>query len=289
MDNSGGFTPAPPPPPPPPEGGGGGGGAGGGFTPKTLGDVLSTAFDLYKANAATFLQIVAIVVIPLTFVQYLLTDVAFKNTASLTINQETGEISGGSSFGRGILILIVAGVIGYLIQYLVTGAITRSAAGSLVGMKIDVGESYRYAFKRLAGLILVAILIALAVGVGLILLIIPGLIFAVFFSVAIPAFVIEHRKGTEALSRSWNLVRGSFWHVLGVIFVAGLLAAVVSGILGAIGGTSFFLSWIFGAIAQIIVSPFVALVGVVLYVDLRARHENLTPDGLRGELSSSGV
>jgi hypothetical protein len=156
-------------------------------------------------------------------------------------------------------------------------------------MDINVGDSYRYAFKRIAGLLLVSILIALAVGVGLILLVIPGIIFAVFFSVAIPAFVIEDKRGTEALSRSWNLVKGSWWHVLGVIFVAGLIAAVVGGILGAIGGSNFFLSWVFGAIAQIITAPFVALVAVVLYLDLRARHEALGPDVLRDELTRNAV
>jgi hypothetical protein len=61
---------APPPPPPPSAGGGGA------IPQRGLGDILTAAFELYRANAAKLIQIVAIVVIPLTFVSALLTKVA---------------------------------------------------------------------------------------------------------------------------------------------------------------------------------------------------------------------
>jgi uncharacterized membrane protein YeaQ/YmgE (transglycosylase-associated protein family) len=89
------------------------------------------------------------------------------------------------------------------------------------------------------------------------------------------------------MSRSWGLVSGSWWHTLGTIFVAGLLAGVVSGIIGALGGSTLIGSWIFGAIGQIITAPFVALVAVVLYVDLRARREGLSADQLGTELDAA--
>jgi hypothetical protein len=71
-----------------------------------------------------------------------------------------------------------------------------------------------------------------------------------------------------------------------VFFVALIIAGVVNAILGAIGGSNFFLYWIFTAIAQIITAPFVALVAVILYVDLRARHEGLTSDQLGSQLDA---
>jgi L-cysteine desulfidase len=121
-------------------------------------------------------------------------------------------------------------------------------------------------------------------------LIIPGIIFAVMLTVSVPALVVENRKGTDAMGRSWNLVKGHFWHVLGTIFVAGIITGIISGIIGAIGaaiGDNWFISWIFQALAQILVAPFSALVGVLLYLDLRARSESLTPDQLRGELANN--
>ncbi len=89
------------------------------------------------------------------------------------------------------------------------------------------------------------------------------------------------------MSRSWNLVRGHFWHALVVILVAAIITGIVQGILTAIGGDNWFVRWIFTAIAQIITAPFTALVTVLLYLDLRARKEALTAERLRTELASS--
>ena len=85
MDDSGGF--APPPPPPPSAGGGGN------IPQRGLGDILSTAFEVYKANAAKLIVIVAIVVIPLSFISHFLTGVVFKRTvektSTIVINGQT--------------------------------------------------------------------------------------------------------------------------------------------------------------------------------------------------------
>jgi hypothetical protein len=259
---------------------------GGGFAPKGLGDILSSAWDLYRANAAQLIQIVAAVVVPLTLVQAFLIRVAFKRDCS-DVNTLSDLNKCTSSFGRSLLLGAIAALIGVMIQQLLTGALTRGAAGSLVGRPVDVAASYRYALSRLGGLIGLAFLIALVVGVGFVLLIIPGIIFAVFLSMAVPSFIIERRGVTDSMSRSWNLVRGSWWHVLLVVVVAAILAGIVNNVITAIGGSSFLGAWIAAAIAQIITAPFVALVGVVLYVDLRARREGLDSATLMRELDSA--
>jgi hypothetical protein len=276
MDDSGGLG-APPPPPPP------GAGGGGQIPQRGLGDILSVAFDVYKANAAKLIQIVAIVVVPLTFILALLTQVAFKQNCENI--QTLGDVNRCvGSLGRSLLLGAIAGFIAIAIQQLIQGSLTRGAAGALIGREIDVKGSYQYAFSRLWGLIGLALLIAIVVGVGLLLLIIPGIILAVFLAVAVPAFIIERLGVTASMSRSWQLVSGSWWHVLLVIFVAGLIANVINQLLTAIGGHTFIGVWIMSTIAQIITAPFVALVGVVLYVDLRARHESLDASALGADL-----
>jgi hypothetical protein len=56
------------------------GGPQGSIPPKTLGEILSAAFNLYKANAASLILIVAIVVVPLTFISSLFSGVVFRGT-----------------------------------------------------------------------------------------------------------------------------------------------------------------------------------------------------------------
>jgi hypothetical protein len=276
---------APPPPPPPSAGGGGA------IPQRSLGEILTTAFELYRANASKLITLVAVVVIPLTLLIAIFTEVLVSNAGQAvrtTFDPETGELTSATvdttSFGAAILLGLLTALLAAVIQQLLTGALTRGAAGSLLGRPVDVKASYGYALSRLWGLIGLAILVGLVVGIGFVLFIIPGIIFLGFLAVATPAFVVERLGVTAAMSRSWNLVRGHWWHTLFVIAVAAIIAGVVGQVLGAIGGRSFFGVWITSAIAQIITAPFVALVGVVLYVDLRARREALTGDLLGAEL-----
>jgi hypothetical protein len=173
------------------------------------------------------------------------------------------------------------------IQQLLAGAVTRGGAAATLGREVDVKASYRYAFSRIWGLIGLALLIGLVVGVGFILFIIPGIIFLVFLSVSVAGFIIERLGAVDSMKRSWRLVGGHWWHTFGVIIVAAILAGIVNGILTAIGGSSFLGSWIFSSIAQIITAPWVALVYVLLYIDLRARHEGLSSAQLGTELDAA--
>jgi hypothetical protein len=276
---------APPPPPPPSAGGGGA------IPQRGLGDILTAAFELYRANAAKLIQIVAIVVIPLTFLSALLTKVIFKPTCTVDVQTVQGlqvavnNCTGG--FARGALLSAIGFFIAIAIQQLLAGAVTRGGAAATLGREVDVSASYRYAFSRIGGLIGLALLIGLIVGIGFILLIIPGIIFLVFLSVSVAAFIVERLGAVDSMKRSWRLVSGNWWHTLGVIVVASILAGIVNGILTAIGGSSFIGSWIFSSIAQIITAPWVALVYVLLYVDLRARHEGLSSAQLGTELDAA--
>ena len=252
--------PIPPPPPPPP------GTPPGprGIRTRTPGEIWSEAFRIYRENAANLLLIVAVVVVPLTFVSAVIV--------------QTGVT---------ILGLLVGAAIGIIIWAVLQAAVLRGAAQATIGDPVDIEASYRWGLARFGSVLLVALLVGIVVAVGFLLLVIPGLIFLVFLSVSEPALIVENRRGTEAMSRSWNLVRGHFWHALVVILVAAIITGVIQGILSAIGGDNWFVAWIFTAIAQIITAPFTALVTVLLYLDLRDRTEALTAERLRTELASS--
>jgi hypothetical protein len=275
--------PTPPPPPPPMMSG-----PQGGIPPKRLGEILTAAFNIYKANASQLILIVAVVVVPLSLISALFSGVVFAPDKVQVTN--TGGQVVFDYAGRGLGVALLAGAIAALIAVLISAvlqaAILRAAAQATIGDPVDVEASYRYGLKRLWSVILVSILVGLVVAVGFILLVIPGIIFLVFLSVSIPVLIVEGRRGTEAMGRSWNLVKGNFWHAFGVIVVAALIVGIISGIIGAIGGDNWAVRWIFTAIAQILTVPFASLVSVLLYLDLRARSESLSADTLRQELAS---
>jgi hypothetical protein len=109
-------------------------------------------------------------------------------------------------------------------------------------------------------------------------------------AVSVEALVVEGRRGTQAMGRSWELVGGHWWHAFGALVVAGLLTGVVNELITApFGGTNWFVQAVAAAVATTVTMPYGVLVGVLLYLDLRARKENLTLETLRTDLQTSAT
>jgi hypothetical protein len=114
------------------------------------------------------------------------------------------------------------------------------------------------------------------------LFIIPGIWIGIRLATSTQALVVEGRRPTEAMGRSWALVGGHWWHALGTLVVAGLLTFVVNALITTpFNQASWFLQAVVAAVATVITLPYSTLVGVLLYLDLRARKEQLTLERLR--------
>ena len=230
----------------------------------------------------------AVVVVPLSFISAFLSGVAFApNTHTVRIFGKPEVVADTRGLGVVLLVVAIGAVISVIISAVLQAAILRAAAEATIGDPVDAEASYRYGFKRLGSVIWVSVLVGLAVGIGFILLIVPGIIALGFLCVSVPVLIVENRRGTDAMGRSWNLVKGHFWHALGVILVAALIVGFVNGIVSSIGGSAWVVRWILTAIATTITAPFTALVSVLLYLDLRARSEALSASTLRSELAAN--
>jgi hypothetical protein len=260
-------------PPPPP------------LRPRSVGDILQAAFQLYARHWRTLLQLVAVVVVPLTLVQYLIGEQLPEGTVEVRDN--TLVVTRG--FWATLVAGLVFAAITVLMTQVLTGAIAWAVARILVGREPDVGECYRFGYARLWSILLVGVLTALAVMAGFILLVIPGLIVLTRLVCSIPALVVERRRGSRALGRSWDLVRGFGWPVFGAMVVTALLTGLVSGILTApVGNSGWFVRAILAAIGSVITTPFTALVVGLIYFDLRVRKERLDVATLERELEAAG-
>jgi hypothetical protein len=119
-------------------------------------------------------------------------------------------------------------------------------------------------------LVAVSILFGLGVGIGFVLLIIPGLILLTIWCVVAPVTVLERPGVFAAFGRSRELVRGNGWQVFGVIVIVflivlgvSILAGIVSEPLGSVGRA--LIRWAVNAVT----APITALSASVLYFALR--------------------
>jgi hypothetical protein len=252
--------------------------------PLGIGEILSTAFQLYRRHWRTLLAIAAVVVVPLTLLQYLLGDVV--RTQGETTSNGVVETATWSVWTAGLL----AALAGLLMYLVLTGAITRAVAAEVAGEDPSVEQSYRFGFHRLGSVLLVSVLVGLAIIGGLILFVIPGIYIGVRLAVSIEALVVEGRRGTEAMGRSWGLVGGHWWHAFFTLLVAALLTGIVNAVITApFSATGWFVQGVAAAVATVVTLPYGVLVGVLLYLDLRARKERLSLETLRADLQASAA
>ena len=261
-------------------------GQGGGpaaLTPRGIAEILSAAFQLYRRHWRTLMAIAAVVVVPLTLLQY-----GIGHWFRTNGQQLQGQVGVSTSFWAVASASLLAALVALLLYQVLTGAITRNIAAEVAGQDLGLEQSYRFGFARLGPILVVSILVGLATLLGLIVFIIPGIYIGVRLAVSIQALVIEGRRGTEAMRRSWDLVGGHWWHAAFTLLVAALLTGVVNAVITApFSAGAWFIQAVAAAIATTVTLPFGALVGVLLYLDLRARKERLDLDTLKANLQAS--
>ncbi len=148
--------------------------------------------------------------------------------------------------------------------------------GAILRHLRDGGSALR-AYGRLegalAGLIVGSFLAFLGIGVGLVLLIVPGLVLASRWSLLGPAAVFDQRGPIGALGRSNELVKGATVRVLAVMTVATLAGAVLAAVptvVAELVSPGFVAAVVLGLSVDLLLLPLVAAAAYVVY---RARTE----------------
>ncbi len=210
------------------------------------GRVIGEAFQTYRDHAGALLG-GAVIVIGLAAV----INGLFATTGSLAL------------VAVGVLVSIVAGV-------LYAGYVVKLVQDVRDGRRdFSVGELFSAAAPYIGTLFLNGLLAGIAITIGFILIIVPGLILITIWSVIAPSIVVEDRGVIEAFGRSRELVRGNGWNVFGAIVLAFLIVIAVSIVAGLIGSALGDAGRVvLQAIANVVTAPIAALVASILFFDL---------------------
>ncbi|HWL90518.1 MAG TPA: glycerophosphoryl diester phosphodiesterase membrane domain-containing protein [Actinomycetota bacterium] len=275
--------------------------------PMGVGEILDAAIRLYRARWKSLMAIVAIALVPITFLQAFLTRSLGSPIPSEPTTVGTGVDS--TLITSGVLTLIQL----LVIQPFLTAAIAKASADVYLGHPVVVGPTFRYAVSRIHSILWITILLVLVVllpGIVVVLFaalgateiaVVSGLLMIVLLVIVFVRFVfgstvlvVEGKKGSKALRRSWELAKGSFWKILGTLVLAGIMSSVVEGVLSIPGAIAFAAigpgGWPFlaigGSLAAILTTPFTTLITVLLYFDLRIRKEAFDLEVMAQEMSS---
>jgi hypothetical protein len=185
-----------------------------------------------------------------------------------------------------------------VVVFVISGALTVALSDICLGNRPTVRRSYSriLAHKRWWYLLSTTVLLTLAMYLGLILLVVPGMwlaIRALFTSIVV---TLEGRRNRDAIRRSLQLTKGQFWRIFGLLMLASLIAEALLVVLVLVltFGVSL-LALGTGLAAQVMAAliyvlavgiflPAIGLTTVLLYYDQRVRREAYDPQALSEDL-----
>lgn len=170
---------------------------------------------------------------------------------------------------------------------LLLGVVLLILIFTAISLPIGVGAALLFpALRHTAGASALGILIAV---LGIAAVVIAFIYVAVRLQLWMAVVFTENRGGAASLGRSWDLVRGHWWRVTGIGFVAGIViwicelavGAVMAAMVGVMGiDTSpdlllhrLQLISAIGGLARILTMPLLTAVWLTIYHDLIMRRE----------------
>jgi hypothetical protein len=228
-----------------------------------IGRALGRAIQIWFRNLVPFLLLSLVVYSPLVVLTYL-------HISDKVVSMTEGAFASWLTFGAALLGFVLSATLVY-------GVVMQ-----LRGQPAPLGQCISIGLKRLLPVIGVSMLSAIVIGVGFVLLVVPGIIFYCMLYVAVPASVVERPGLLGALRRSRELTRDYRLPIFGLLILVGVTGALLTlllekGVHPSVGPNTYL--WLSLA-QQVIVGSFSAVLVGVVYHDLRVAKEGASTEDL---------
>jgi len=255
--------------------------------PLSTGELLDRTFYLYRNHFALFAGIFALPQLCILALQ-------FVNLALKTPSRAP----------RYILLATMAMLLGHLVALAAAQAATVMAVSRIhLDRPASVMDSFSRVKNKILGVVVLSLAVGIAVGIGFIFLLVPGILLMLRWSLAVPAKVLENRGVGDAMSRSSELTQGNRGRIfviwtLFIMLDIGVDSLVRWPILVAAGGAAGFLhaplGWhvvMIGAtfISSCLVGPLATIAFSLVYYDQRVRKEAFDLQLMMSTLDAPGL
>ncbi len=231
---------------------------------KTASELVSEGWYLYIKNWRKFLPYLTILFVPTVILSLL-------GISSLYLSVYLPQSSLPSN-----LIIIAVSAASFVLNIWASIALTKALSAQLMGRPVEWKESFTTSNYLIWPVIYTSILMFLIVMGGFLLLIIPGIIFSVWYNFYFYSLVIENKKGLAALNNSKSLVVGRWWPIIWRLAVPAVvfgflnvfIVTIISFLIKLIPLTQFLamaLNSSLTSLVGIIVAPFSLGASLILY------------------------
>jgi hypothetical protein len=248
--------------------------------PQTISGVLDTVFQLYKASIAKVwpatLLLAAASVVPYVYLW-----IRLGSDRQAALGRLDGLVFSPGYWGMTLVAMLVSSW-GVGALYALQDAIARDE-------QMSMSEAFGLGANRMLLVFLSFILFGIALVLGMIALVIPGLILMVSLMLGSVLVVLERKNPIDALVGSHRLVWGHWWRTALILTVAFVIVIVLYVAVAFVAGVlvpmpdvadpvdivlyTQLISVAVTAVIQILLSPFYCALLLAIYYDLKVRKE----------------
>jgi hypothetical protein len=259
--------------------------------PQSIGGVLDTTFQLYKASLGRVWALCIIGALGglLSTIYELVALGEFDPTdpgAAAELIMDPGYL----------LVLLVA----IVLSLWSFGAIYLRMNAVGTGTPMTLGSALGAAFRRVPMLMVLGILFMIAIVVGWLLLVVPGVILTVSLILCFNLLLVDGKGPVAALTGSHHLVWGNWWRTAAVLTIGFVVVIVIYSAVGLLVGFAMptimraedpvvmgaVIGLMVGILGTLVITPFYTAMVIALYWDLKLRKEG---EDLAARVSALGT
>ena len=248
--------------------------------PMDIGDILDVAFRLFRSHFATFLIIALSVYVPYAILVALLGGAPGGGGPP----GPEGPNGPGAAFASNMVLTFL---FTFILLPLCHGALVHNISARYLGQELGASEAYGRALPRLLPLLGANILSGVVIMLGFVLLIVPGVIFSLWFMLVTPVIMMERKGVIDSLKRSRELMQSNlgkgFLLALVILVLQFIFQMIVGGVMATLPIDVPALEAFILNVTKALILPIQLAPVILLYYDLRIRKEGFDLEQLASQ------
>ena len=189
---------------------------------------LSAAFHVFSANIGPVLQVMAVVFLPISLLEVIISDrmlTAYALFQQLAQTMQTSAGDMGQFLTVAYQVLLNSGLlfmVSLFLQPVGVIAIAKIVKQYIDGEEVSLGKALSEAFSLMPAILLAGVIYGVLLSIGSI-VIVPAIYFGIAWGFYLYCMGLSGKKGWAALQYSKSLVKGKWWRTLAYFW---LLSAI---------------------------------------------------------------
>jgi len=202
----------------------------------SLGELIQKTFELYRRDFTKYFVLFAIVGAIIGVVMTIERQIFILPTlpSNPTPQQVYTWLPG--FFAALIPLISSIVIVSIVFSAIAQGSAIKMASEQIEKRQTDLGRSVRFTASKLPWIWALSIVVGIIVILGFIALIIPGIILAIMYSLALPVLLIENKGVLDSMGKSRQLVSHRWLKTFATFLVLAIIVIIASAIVNAITG-----------------------------------------------------